>query len=142
MARPEGHRIRPYLAETIRREGVTTLHFVPSMLRAFLEHDGVGDRARIARVMCSGEALSASLAQLFHERSPRRSAQSVRPDRSRGRRDDLAMRRGRRRRVRFRIGRPIANTRIYILDAHGEPTPIGVAGEIHIGGVQAWRGAI
>ncbi|MET0398498.1 MAG: amino acid adenylation domain-containing protein, partial [Longimicrobiaceae bacterium] len=61
MARPEGHRDPAYLAATIEREEITTLHFVPSMLRAFVDH---GDAARcglVRRVISSGEALPAEL---------------------------------------------------------------------------------
>nr|WP_276323079.1 condensation domain-containing protein [Streptomyces sp. S501] len=56
MARPGGHRDPAYLARTIAEESVTTLHFVPSMLRAFLAGP-VPALPSLRRVVCSGEAL-------------------------------------------------------------------------------------
>ncbi|HVT06085.1 MAG TPA: AMP-binding protein, partial [Polyangia bacterium] len=58
IARPEGHKDPGYLAEVIEGRGVNVVHFVPSMLQLFLEHEGVAERCRgLRRVMCSGEAL-------------------------------------------------------------------------------------
>ena len=140
MARPEGHKDPAYLAEIIQSENITTLHFVPSMLQLFLDSDVAAKCLGIVRVMCSGEALPASLVHRFHERlpgvelhnlyGPTEAAVDVTawpclPD---GKLTSVP------------IGRPIANTQIYILDARGQPTPIGVAGEIFIGGVQVGRG--
>jgi non-ribosomal peptide synthetase component F len=65
MAKPEGHKDPIYLSEIIRRESITTLHFVPSMLHAFLEHGKVSNCASLIRVMCSGEALLARIMQRF-----------------------------------------------------------------------------
>src|SRR5205807_2406430 len=66
LARPEGHRDSDYLVDLIVRENVTTLHFVPSMLRVFLEHSIVDRCTSLKRVIASGEALSADLVSQFY----------------------------------------------------------------------------
>src|SRR6185369_5929055 len=63
VARPEGHRQSDYLAELIDREGVTFLHFVPSMLRVFLEEPRAARCASIRQVCASGEASPGALAR-------------------------------------------------------------------------------
>src|SRR4029077_12585397 len=58
VARPDGHRDPAYLVDLIAREGVTTLHFVPSMLQVFLEEPALRHPGRLAglrQVMASGE---------------------------------------------------------------------------------------
>ncbi|MYV66395.1 AMP-binding protein, partial [Streptomyces sp. SID2131] len=57
VARPEGHRDPQYLAELIRDRRVSVLHFVPSMLQAFLDSVDVADCPGLRLVVCSGEAL-------------------------------------------------------------------------------------
>ena len=100
MAAPGAHRDPARLVETIRHEGVTTLHFVPSMLQAFIEHVAVeGSQAEQAwaslrRVICSGEALPAELRDRVVKISAAGSTgEPVRPDRSLDRRDALGLRR-------------------------------------------------
>ena len=67
LARPGGHRDPAYLMRRIEEQGVTTLHFVPSMLQVFLAQPGLGRCRSLRRVMASGEALPAELAARFHE---------------------------------------------------------------------------
>ncbi|HYH79200.1 MAG TPA: amino acid adenylation domain-containing protein, partial [Longimicrobium sp.] len=140
MARPDGHKDPAYLVETVRDAGITTLHFVPSMLQLFLDHPDVESCAGLKRVVCSGEALPASLVRQFHARlphvelhnlyGPTEAAVDVTAWQCRVEDD----------RSRIPIGGPIANTRVYVLDAVAEPVPVTVAGELHIGGVQVARG--
>ncbi len=66
VARPGGHQDPAYLVRTIERERITTLHFVPSMLRVFLDAPGV-EACALKRVICSGEALPADLTRRFLE---------------------------------------------------------------------------
>ncbi|MCS0710122.1 amino acid adenylation domain-containing protein, partial [Massilia aurea] len=140
LARPEGHKSPEYLRQLIDNAGVTTLHFVPSMLQTFVEHSGDWRAASVHRVFCSGEALPPALRAHFVSTWPDISLHNLYGPTEAA--VDVTW---------FNcskhtwthlvpIGKPIANTRIYVLDPHGRPVPIGVAGEIHIGGVQVARG--
>ncbi|QBF26728.1 amino acid adenylation domain-containing protein [Pseudomonas tructae] len=137
MARPGGHRDPQYLREIIRSEGVSTLHFVPSMLDVFLA-DGHVATERLKRVLCSGEALPGSLVRRFHAQlptvelhnlyGPTEAAVDVSAWQCSSAPDNTP------------IGKPIANTTLYVLDDQLQPVPQGVAGELYIGGVQVARG--
>src|SRR5580698_834433 len=61
IARPEGHKDPHYLRDLIRETGVTTLHFVPSMLQSFLEQLSIGECPSVRHVVCSGEELPVTL---------------------------------------------------------------------------------
>jgi amino acid adenylation domain-containing protein len=141
MARPGGHREPGYLVDVICREKITTLHFVPSMLQVFLQEAEVERCTSIKRVICSGEALSGALQEEFFKRlscelhnlyGPTEAAIDVTYWACRA--DDHC--------VAVPIGRPIWNTQIYILDAALSPVPVGIAGELYIGGVGVARGYV
>jgi amino acid adenylation domain-containing protein len=140
VARPDGHRDPAYLAELIQAEGVTTLHFVPSMLQAFLDGAPAERCTSVRRVMASGEALPAELADRFFARMPAGAQlhNLYGPTEAAVDVTYWPCAAGDPRGVP--IGRPVANTRIHVLDPRGAATPPGVAGELHIGGVQVGRG--
>ncbi|HEY4022233.1 MAG TPA: amino acid adenylation domain-containing protein, partial [Pseudonocardiaceae bacterium] len=142
LARPGGHQDPAYLARLIREHSVSTCHFVPSMLRVFLEEPTVtGCAGVLRRLVCSGEELPPSVAARCHALLPQTelhnlygpteaaidvTAYQVRPADSK--------------RVRLPIGGPIAGAALYVLDPRGRPTAVGVPGELHIGGIQVARG--
>ncbi|HEX9942587.1 MAG TPA: condensation domain-containing protein, partial [Thermoanaerobaculia bacterium] len=68
VAKPGGHQDAAYLVELIKETGITTLHFVPSMLGVFLAEGGVSECRSIRQVMASGEALTAELVRRCYER--------------------------------------------------------------------------
>ncbi|MCM5564630.1 AMP-binding protein, partial [Xanthomonas hortorum pv. pelargonii] len=70
LARPGGHKDPAYLGATIAEAAVTTLHFVPSMLDAFLATDAPQHCSGLTRVICSGEALPGQLVQRFRTQLP------------------------------------------------------------------------
>jgi amino acid adenylation domain-containing protein len=140
VARPGGHEDSAYLVDLIEAAGVTTVHFVPSMLAAFLEEPGFARCRALRGVICSGEALRWEHQQRFLERlpavelhnlyGPTEAAVDVtswacEPDGAPG---------------VVPIGRPIDNIQIHILDERLEPVPVGVSGELYIAGVGLARG--
>ncbi|MFL5386461.1 MAG: amino acid adenylation domain-containing protein, partial [Longimicrobiaceae bacterium] len=137
MARPGGHRDPAYLVEVIRREGVTVAHFVPSMLTLFLEHPDAAACTGLLRVPVSGEAVSAALVRQFHQRLPGVELTNQYGPTESGEVTEWACAPGL---ARVSIGRAIHNSAVYVLDRAGEPVPVGVAGELFIGGVAVARG--
>jgi amino acid adenylation domain-containing protein len=139
IARPRGHRDPRYLADVISRENITTLHFVPSMLKSFLEAVEIPKRTSVRQVFCSGEALSADLQHQFFSRTDAElynlygpTEASVDVTHWTCHREDA--------RSFVPIGRPIANIEIYILDERLQQTSAGIEGELHIGGIGLARG--
>ncbi|WP_143569897.1 non-ribosomal peptide synthetase, partial [Tenacibaculum agarivorans] len=140
FAKPEGHKDARYLKEIIEQHSITTMHFVPSMLRVFLEEISAGDCSSLQRIICSGEALQVDHVQSFNEKftevelhnlyGPTEAAIDVsywQVPLDRAIKNVL-------------IGSPVANTSLYVVDDAMNLAPIGVAGELCIGGVQVARG--
>jgi len=141
MARPEGHQDTRYLIRLIQEHQITTLHFVPSMLRAFLEDRDAAKCKCVRRVISSGEALGIDLEQLFFERlgvelhnlyGPTEAAVDV----------TAWQCRSGSKKTRIPIGKPISNIQTYVVDRTNGPVPIGVTGELLIGGAGLARGYV
>ncbi|PSB01237.1 non-ribosomal peptide synthetase [Merismopedia glauca] len=140
IAKPEGHRDSGYLVELIKEKQITTVHFVPSMLEIFLEEAGIEECQSLKRVICSGEALSFALQERFFDRFPAVELHNLYGPTEAA--IDVTFWQCHRRGARHcahtstvPIGRAIANTQIYILDRDLQPVPVGIPGELHIGGM-------
>lgn len=140
VAIPGGHMSIRYLKREIKQSGVTHLHFVPSMLRLFLLAPSL-DELQIKKLFCSGEALGFDLVQAFYEKAsdsvevhnlygPTEAAVDVSYFACPRTSGDHSI----------PIGKPVTNTGLYVLDEYDQPVPVGVPGELHIGGVQLARG--
>ncbi|HEY3580096.1 MAG TPA: amino acid adenylation domain-containing protein, partial [Pyrinomonadaceae bacterium] len=139
IARPGGHQDTAYQLELMAREKVTHVDYVPTMLEVLLEAEGLERCENLKIVTAAGEALTRELrdrfysqtnAKLYNLYGPTEASLAVtywvcEPDGAE--------------RV-IPIGRPMSNVKIYILDKQLQPVPIGVAGELHIGGVAPGRG--
>nr|WP_231124348.1 AMP-binding protein [Pseudomonas tolaasii] len=139
VAAPGDHRDPARLVELINREQVSTLHFVPSMLQAFLQDTGVAQCTSLTRIVCSGEALPADAQQQVFAKLPQANLYNLYGPTEAA--IDVThwtcVEEGR---DSVPIGRPIANLACYILDDNLEPAPVGVLGELYLGGEGLARG--
>lgn len=140
FAKPEGQKDTSYLTQEIHDKKITIMHFVPSMLQAFLEDEGIAKCNSLKKVVCSGEELTVNLQNNFFSKfkdtelhnlyGPTEAAVDV-----------TYWQCDKDSKLNFvPIGKAIANTKIYILDPSLNLLPVGVPGELHIGGVQVARG--
>ena len=140
FAKPSGHRDPAYLIQAISHANIQVLQVVPTLLTILLDTPGIELCTSLRRVYCGGEPLPATCIARFYSLLPKAELVNLygptettidvtRWVCSSSSQDTVVP-----------IGRPIANTRIYILDSCGEPAPIGVAGELYVGGVQVARG--
>ncbi len=140
LARPGLHGDSRYLIKTICENHITAIQFVPSMLSAFLEDNNAGRCLSLRYVICGGEALPVELQERFFAVLPQAELHNVYgPTEAAVVVTHWKCELGSAEHI-VPIGRPIANTQIYILDRVMQPVPLGVVGEIHIGGVQVASG--
>ncbi|MEO2215442.1 non-ribosomal peptide synthase/polyketide synthase [Paenibacillus amylolyticus] len=146
MLAPQGEKDPAVLAETIERHGVTVMHFVPSMLSVFLEQAGkMFNQEKLSslhRVFASGEALKPQQVTGFYKLlegsettlhnlyGPTEATVDVTYYESISTFAEATV----------PIGKPIANTQLYIVDDQGQLQPMGVAGELCIAGDGLARG--
>ena len=139
MLAPQGQSDPALIRAAIECHGVTLLHFVPSMLSQYLSAVD-GGFAGVRNVVCSGEELTRDLATRFFAATTGTRTRlhnyygptEATIDVSRLEVTDTPR--------PVTIGRPAANTRMYVLDGNGQPCPVGVPGELYISGVQVARG--
>lgn len=139
IPRPDGLRDIGYLTELLHREAITAMHFVPSLLALFLSLPGVEQWRTLRRVPIGGEALPGELADRFHATfdallhnfyGPTETVLNATRYKVEGRQGAGTV----------PIGTPKINTQIHLLDNTLRPVPVGVIGEIYIGGTHLAHG--
>ncbi|MFE3960145.1 non-ribosomal peptide synthase/polyketide synthase, partial [Nocardia sp. NPDC059091] len=140
VAKPDGHRDPVYLAQVIAETGITTTHFVPSMLSVFVAEESAAECRSLRQVFASGEALPAPTAQKLRELTGARLHNLYGPTEAavdvtyhEVTDTDLTV---------VPIGRPVFNTRLYVLDSRLNLVAPGVAGELYLSGKQLATGYI
>jgi amino acid adenylation domain-containing protein len=141
IAKPEGHKDVTYLQEVINKKQVTIIHFVPSMLGVFLLGVDKEKCNCLSHIVCSGEELPVIMAQECKEKFPKTQLHNLYGP-TEAAIDVTAINLSEVDVVQqgVSIGKPIANTSMYIVNNSFELQPLGVTGELLISGIQVARG--
>ncbi len=139
IPRPDGLRDIGYLTELLRREGITSMHFVPSLLGLFLSLPGVNQWRTLRRVPIGGEPLPGEIADKFHATFDALLYNFYGPTETVVNATSYPVEGAQGTRV-VPIGRPKINTQVHLLDDALQPVPAGVIGEIYIGGTHVALG--
>ncbi len=139
IAKPQGHQDSGYLIEIIAAQLVTIIQVVPSLLQMLLQDRGIKICHSLRRIFCGGEVLAIALQERLLTTLDVELHNLYGPTEACIDATFWTCQSGTHQQV-VPIGRPIANTQIYVLNPHLQPVPIGVIGELHIGGVSLARG--
>ncbi|BBY76492.1 non-ribosomal peptide synthetase [Mycolicibacterium parafortuitum] len=139
IPRPDGLTDIGYLADLLQREGITAMHFVPSLLGLFLSLPGVNHWRTLERVPIGGEALPGELADKFHATFDALLHNFYGPTETIINTTRYKVEGTQGARI-VPIGKPKINTTVHLLDDALQPVPPGVIGEIYIGGTHVARG--
>lgn len=128
------------LGEVLQAQGITVLQLVPSMLRQLLDAHAFDQCTSLRWLFCGGESLTGDLARRFANACPAQLVNLYGPTEATIDATYHVVRRGDDARAHIPIGRPIDNMLMYIVDEHDEIVPMGIPGELLIGGEGLARG--
>ncbi len=139
IAKPDGHMDMAYLIETIQKNNISVLQLVPAVLRMLFDEQGIENCESLKTVFCGGEALTFDLTKKLFEKLNVNLYNLYGPTEATIDAAYFKCEPAFENKV-IPIGKPIYNTQIYILDKFLNPVPVGVSGELIIGGVDVARG--
>lgn len=141
IAKPDGHKDPYYLQNLIEAKRVSIIHFVPSMLGVFLLENTTVNTSSLSHIICSGEELPAVMAQNCKEKFPTTRLHNLYgPTEAAIDVTAIDLTNVDTIREGVSIGKPIANTKIYIVNDAFQLQPMGIAGELLISGIQVAKG--
>lgn len=140
FAIPDGHKDNKYLLDVVNEKKITIIHFVTSMLAMFLEETELDKFKSVRLVVSSGEEVTIPVQTAFFYKFPEVELHDLYGPTETSVHVTYWKCDVNTKLNTVPIGKPVANTTAYVMDRYEKPVPVGVAGELHIGGVQVAKG--